>query len=167
MDEYIWRVWKGNHDTQRLTEKQPPFVDLRPRFGYTFLSIHGRILSYACDKRYDASFTWFENAITLSGKWHVILGDNACFLATSGNQAKAQTILVELDSLAQFQENPKQFRGLLRVALGEEEAGFALLKESVDDRDGFLVYLRTDPFTEEIREHPRFREIIRKIWSEE
>ena len=124
-------------------------------------------LSYAYDTQYETSFRYFAKAIELSGRRYVILADYTFYLAKVGRTQEARVLLAELDSLSQYQQGGKQFRGIIRLALGEEDEGYDLLEEAVDEKDGLLIYLRADPFVREFMDHPRFRNIEKKIWGED
>jgi len=52
---------------------------------------------------------------------------------------------------------------LLYARLGRADEAFQELERGLKERDPWLVYLNVDPFYDNIRSDPRFREIVRKI----
>ena len=50
------------------------------------------------------------------------------------------------------------------AALGEVDSAFAWMDRAVDERDTFLLWLRTSPLVEPLRSDPRFEALLRRTW---
>jgi len=49
------------------------------------------------------------------------------------------------------------------AGLGQQEAALDLLEKSFAGREYWMVVLRVDPMFDSLRDHPRFREMQRKM----
>jgi hypothetical protein len=57
-------------------------------------------------------------------------------------------------------------RGLIWVALGEKDRGYALLSRACDEIDWRLRATKADPLFESLRAEPRFHEMLKCIHLE-
>ena len=53
------------------------------------------------------------------------------------------------------------------VALGDKEHAFEYLEKAVDERAGWLAFIKVDPIWDPIRSDPRFDAILTKIGLDE
>jgi hypothetical protein len=49
------------------------------------------------------------------------------------------------------------------VAVGENDRGFAFLRQAVDEKAELLVFINVAPSFDSVRNDPRFGEILRRI----
>lgn len=71
--------------------------------------------------------------------------------------------------LEQAQERVKQGRGSSRrlahiyTELGDKDQAFAWLEKAVVERNSLLIFLKTDPIFDALRDDPRFEDLLRRI----
>jgi hypothetical protein len=71
--------------------------------------------------------------------------------------------LEELIELARAREVSAVHFATVHVARGEIEKALASLERAERARSGWLVYLRTEPRFDPLREEPRFQELLSRI----
>jgi len=79
--------------------------------------------------------------------------------AKMGEMEKARQILGKL------KDRDAKGGGMAQLyfALGDNENGFKMLEEMYNDHDTWLIFIHTHPGFDDVRSHPRFRNIIKKI----
>ena len=81
----------------------------------------------------------------------------------AGRRAEAERILAELESRAATgYVSPVAFATLL-VGLGDPDGVLHWVERAVEDRRGWIVYLRINPLLDPVRQHPRFEELVRRV----
>lgn len=81
-------------------------------------------------------------------------------LAKTGQVAKAENILRDLEVAAGQGYVSPYHLALLHLALRRPDESLALLEKAYEDRDVHMVFLSTDPEWQPLRGEPRFRRLI-------
>lgn len=109
----------------------------------------------------------FSQAMDCVHKAHGLTGANSNLLASigevyalAGEEAEAQQILEELIRLAHTAYVSPVNRALLYLALGEKNAALDFLQQGYDERASWMIWLKTDPRFDSIRDHPRFVRLV-------
>lgn len=104
----------------------------------------------------------FEGALEESRKAGDRLGMGiAC--ARMGDRPEALKIADEYAAAARSDPNEAYTAAILFFALGEKDRGFELLDEARDFRSRRLVFLKTSPYFETVRQDPRFLALLKKV----
>ena len=86
--------------------------------------------------------------------------------ALSGDRAKAEQALRELDDLAkQRYVSPTAF-ATIYLGLGEKEKCLGWLEKAYDQQDSACWYLKIDQLYDSVRNEPRFQALVKKIFGE-
>lgn len=120
-------------------------------------------LSYEYAGRLDRSIATLEHAVQLSSRRPIILADLGYAYALAGRTADARTILNELDSLSKHRIVSPWTRAIVLCGLGELDQSLNLMEQSLEEREGLLVYIKAEPMLPGLRNNPRFRSIIRTL----
>ncbi|HVS21142.1 MAG TPA: tetratricopeptide repeat protein [Pyrinomonadaceae bacterium] len=105
--------------------------------------------------------TEFQKATTLDDlPWYVGSLGYAC--AVSGDRAKAEQILRDLDELAKKQYVSPGDRVPVYLGLGEKAKALDWFEKAYDDRDPALWW-NADQLYDSIRNEPRFKAVMQKI----
>jgi tetratricopeptide (TPR) repeat protein len=83
--------------------------------------------------------------------------------ARMGDKPEALKIADEYAAAAESDPNEAYTAAILFFALGEADRGFALLDRACDFRSRRLVFLKTSPYFETVRQDPRFAALLKKV----
>lgn len=84
-------------------------------------------------------------------------------LARMGDKPEALSIADEYAAAAESDPNEAYTAAILFFALGETDRGFALLDQARDFRSRRMVFLKTSPYFETVRQDPRFLALLKKV----
>ena len=83
--------------------------------------------------------------------------------ATSGDQAKAEEALRELEELANRQYVSPTAFVTIYLGLGEKEKALDWLEKAYEERDSACWYLKIDQIYDTVRSEPRFQALLKKV----
>ncbi|HKE55712.1 MAG TPA: tetratricopeptide repeat protein, partial [Pyrinomonadaceae bacterium] len=152
---YLARQYERAMDQlQKVIEMEPTFVAARSVLGNVYLQMGS----------YDKALSEYEKALELSKgairaevSLKVLL---ASAYARSGKKAEAEKLFEEL--LRTGSASEYLIAGLW-AALGEKDKAFASLNEAFNQRDVQLVSLKVDPSLDDLRDDPRFSELVTRV----
>ncbi len=104
-----------------------------------------------------------EKALELTGTRTITEGLYASFLARAGRTEEARHIVARLDSLADQRAVSAYGRALGHHALGNTARALDLWEQAFEEHDGLVAYLPVEPLVAELRDHPRFRDLMTRI----
>jgi serine/threonine-protein kinase len=87
-------------------------------------------------------------------------------LAVSGEKAEALAALDELQTRSDQKSVSPCFLAWIYAGLGQQEPAIAMLEQAYDERDYRLLYLKVDPMFDNLRSHPRFTQMLKKMGLE-
>src|SRR5207244_1966931 len=84
-------------------------------------------------------------------------------LAKSGKQEEARGLLEELLRLSTQRHVSPGNIALIYNGLGERDEAFSWLERGFEQRDPKLVFLKVEPKWNNLRDDPRFQELLRRV----
>jgi adenylate cyclase len=106
-----------------------------------------------------------RSKIMVTGAWYQGLLGYA--FAISGDRAKAEQILHELEEMAKRQYVSSTAFADIHLGLGEKEKALDWLEKSYQDQESACWYLKVDPIYDSVRNEPRFQALVKKIFGAE
>jgi adenylate cyclase len=82
--------------------------------------------------------------------------------ARMGDKTEARKIAEQYESASWSDPNEAYTAAILFFALGEKDRGLELLDKACDFRSRRLVFLKTSPYFETVRQEPRFLALLKK-----
>ena len=146
------------HRYDRGIEQCRKALELDPNYATAHISL-GR--AYLGKEMYEEAVAEIQRAVDLSGGWPK--HDLAYAYAMAGKRDDARKILHEL--IEDSKRGVVELNGIARIyaALGETDLAFGWLEKAYDDREGWLVALKVDPFFNSLRSDPRFQDLVRRM----
>jgi tetratricopeptide (TPR) repeat protein len=83
--------------------------------------------------------------------------------AAAGNRQKALAIAAEIEDLASREYVAPFHLAFLHIPMGNLDEAIDCLEKACADRNGLTWWVRTGPFYDPIRSHPRFPALLEKI----
>jgi TolB-like protein/DNA-binding winged helix-turn-helix (wHTH) protein/Tfp pilus assembly protein PilF len=86
--------------------------------------------------------------------------------ARSGNRREALKVLEQLQNQSLKRTVTAVNFAWLYVALGDKQEALNWLERAYDDEDGSLYGLKLDPFLDPLRDEPRFKQLLPRVFSD-
>lgn len=112
---------------------------------------------------YDEAVASYEKAISVSRRASYLLGPLGHALAASGRRAEALKILDELKAMSRKEYVSPYDLAILYTGLGEKEKAIAQLNKAFEERAGWIMDLKVEPFFDPLRSDPRFDELLQRL----
>jgi tetratricopeptide (TPR) repeat protein len=120
-------------------------------------------VAYEQNEMYEEAITSYEKCISLGGA----IGYSKAFIAhaygKSGDRSKAVSYLQDLQEISKGTYIPMLTYVIAYGGIMEKELAFESLYKSCENRETNLVFLKTWPHFDYIRDDPRFQQIERRV----
>ncbi len=93
----------------------------------------------------------------------IVLGNLGYAYARAGRRADAQRILADLKAESQNRYVAAYAFACIYAGLNDRDEAFAWLEKAYQDRSWWLVWIKTDPKMEPLRDDPRFADFMRRV----
>ncbi len=118
---------------------------------------------YIVLERYDDAVREAKKAVNLSGGDYNYKGTLAWAYALSGQVEESEVILQELiekaDTITMWNDEIAK----IYLALGMKDLAMDWLEKGLPDRDFYLIHLNEQPYYDDLREDPRFKDLLGKV----
>ena len=102
-------------------------------------------------------------AVERSGRSTVMVGALGYALAVSGDRAGAQKTLEELSEKSKHKYVASYEIGMIHAGLNDADVAFRWFDNAVEERSGWLVYLRLEPRLDSLRRDPRYEDLLQRV----
>jgi serine/threonine protein kinase/Flp pilus assembly protein TadD len=153
----------ANYMAQRYDEALEQLLqtaELDPNYPVTYWFL-GAI--YRATGRYELAITEGEKAVKLSGGSPVMRAALAHSYGKAGKAKEALQILDELTELAKWKYVAPHFFAAIHIGLGDNDRAVECLEKSYEEHSHWLIYLHIDPSMNELRNDPRFQNLLRRV----
>jgi TolB-like protein len=106
------------------------------------------------------AITALKDAVARSSNNPVMLAGLGHALASSQERKEALKVARELERLRGEKGLFAYEIGLIQATLGDDEKAFAWLARAVQERSGWIAYLRVDPRLDHLHDDPRFQNLL-------
>ncbi len=153
----VGRVHYRARQHQRAIEYYRKAIELDP----TYVPVYGRLAeTYEVLGKYEEAQSALEEGSRASGpQTRRNVAAFGYLYAVTGQKRKA------LDAVEEFKQRESQGSypiALIYAGLGDKDQAMAWLEKTYQER-GFLVFLKTDPKFDLLRDDPRFQDLLRRM----
>jgi serine/threonine-protein kinase len=145
---------------EQAVEQARKTLGLDPNFAGAHLLL-GR--AHEARGAFPEAITAYQKALEISEGNSNELAALGRAYAAAGKRAEAVKILAELKERSNQTYVQPVWIAVLHAALREKEEAFQWLQRGLEDRSGWLVYLRIDPVFAPLRSDGRFAELLRRV----
>lgn len=131
-----------------------------PKFPLAHLWL-GR--AYQQKGMYEEAISEYRQTDTSWPEWVVSLAAIGNVEGIAGKKSEAREMLSKLNTLSEVKYVTPYGTALLYAGLGDKIQTFNWLDKAVQGRSHWLVWMRLDPRWDDVREDPRFKEIVRRV----
>jgi len=151
-----WHYYSA-HQYEAATEQGRKTVELDPNFaeGHLFLGE-----AYEQQGKVREAIEELEKAVALSGERTWMLGALGHAYARSGQPGKAEKTL---SLLLGKNYVPKYDVAVVYAGLGQTDRAFDWLEKAYQERSDSLVFLSVDPRMDNLRNDPRFKDLLHRV----
>jgi serine/threonine protein kinase/tetratricopeptide (TPR) repeat protein len=135
-------------------------VELDPNYPVTYW-ILGLVLRKT--GRYELAIIEGEKGVKLSGGSPMMRAALAHTLGAARRSLEAGQILDDLTILANQKYVAPYFFAGIHVGLGENDRALEYLEKAYEEHSNWLIYLHIDPSMDELRDDPRFQDLLRRV----
>lgn len=134
--------------------------ELDPRFADAHCGLG---LNYQQLAMWDQSFAEFHEALALSGRSAEDVASLGFAYGAAGRTDEARAMLSELEAMAAPRYVPPVYFAAIHAGLGNTEEACDWLERGVEERSGWLVFLRVDPWWDGLRASRRFNRLLDRM----
>ena len=136
-------------------------LELDPNYATVY-----RIMGWSYEETgdYEAAIESHRRAAELTGHSPNFKGQLGRAYALAGKQSEAREILDELLKTAEQSYISSLDIAVIHAALGEEDRAFEWLEKAFQERADHLPYLKVNPRLDQLRDDPRFEDLLRRMW---
>jgi TolB-like protein/Flp pilus assembly protein TadD len=138
---------------QRVLEMDPSFVQAQREIGMVY-ERKGMVAE---------ALAATQQAISLGGENAIVLTLLGRFYAVAGQRDEAEQVIARLNALASTRYTPPMLFAPIYAALGEREQALDWLERAYEDRSSPLVWLKVDPWFDDLRDDPRFADLLLRV----
>ena len=121
--------------------------------------------AYAQKRMFDDAIGMFQKAIELSGDRSKIAALGRAY-GLAGRKDDALQVIDELQQLSKQRYITPYAFVLIYACLSMNDDAFDWLQKAYEQRVAELIYLKVDPFLDNLRSDPRFTTVLRKVGLE-
>jgi Flp pilus assembly protein TadD len=124
--------------------------------------IQGLILTI--DKQYAAAERVLREALALAPECGSSTKATLGYaLAAAGDRSYAKKLAVELEEKRHIEYVSPVELAMVYIALGENQRALDWVEAAMDDRRGWVAYLRVHPIMDPLRNEPRFAALMKRM----
>ena len=119
--------------------------------------------AYVQQGRLEEAIEEFQFIYKMDEEAYIALGFMGYAHALNGQRAEAETLLSILEDISQRKYISPYSLLLIHLAVGPLERVFQLLEQLYEERNDWLVWLKVSPELKNVRNDPRFQDLLRRI----
>jgi TolB-like protein/Flp pilus assembly protein TadD len=135
-------------------------LEMDARFAFAHW-ITGLALAQAGDRA--GAVESLERGVESSGGGLTFRAHLAYAYARAGRDEDARRALAELEKTRRRRYVSAYYFAITRLGLGEREGALDELERALEERAGFLAYLRVEPIFDPVRDEPRFQRLVERV----
>jgi TolB-like protein/DNA-binding winged helix-turn-helix (wHTH) protein/Tfp pilus assembly protein PilF len=135
-------------------------IQMDPNDPATYLGLG---IVYQRKGMYDDAIAAYQRAITVSERASYILGPLGHALASSGKTSESLKILDELKQMSRQRYVSPYDLAILYTGLGDKDKALAQLNRAYEERAGWIIDLKVEPFFDPLRSDARFTDLLGRL----
>lgn len=133
-------------------------IDKYSTFAYRNLG-----LAYLQQGKLDSAIAALNKAVTFSSGGLAFESYLGFAYGRAGKQAEASEVLANLQEIAAQQYVSAYSIAMIYLGLRDFDKAFEWLEKAVEERSGFLPFLKVEPMVDALRDDLRFQDLLRRI----
>lgn len=147
-------------DYERAVAQGRKALEMEPRFDFAYWIVG---LALAQQGVMDEAINALNQAVILTGGGLTYEAHLGYAYALSGKREEARQVLADLEEIANGKYVPAYYFAIIHLGLGEQEQTFQWLERAVEERSGFLAFIKVEPMFDALRPDTRFSELLKRM----
>jgi TolB-like protein/class 3 adenylate cyclase/Tfp pilus assembly protein PilF len=162
IDTIMWlaslHIFRGEPDEAKARWREA--MELDPAYPGLLQSV---LSSFCGTEDHEEALAAIERGMQTYPNDPLVMGEFAYCHAVAGNQARARTLLAEMQAMSNRTYVSPVSRAAVHVGLGETDAAFEALEQGFRDHDPQLLYLGLSPVWQQLADDPRHESLMDRI----
>jgi TolB-like protein/Tfp pilus assembly protein PilF len=159
-NNHVAWMYSDSGQVERAIEQRKKTLELDPGFVDAMDSLAE---DYMRMSMYTQAIASIEKAMSLAGRTQALVRSLARAYALSGRKDQAETLLKELHKRAASEYVLPTFFAEMYASLGNTDEAFRWLKKGCQERNWYVLFLRTARRWDPLRSDPRFDELVQQM----
>jgi TolB-like protein/Flp pilus assembly protein TadD len=147
-------------DYERAIEQGRKALEMEPRFDFAYWIVG---LALAGLKRMDESIAALNQAVILTGGLLTHEAHLGYAYALAGKREEAHQIVSDLEEIAKVKYVSAYYFAIIYLGLGEHEQTLGWLERALEERAGFLAFIKVEPMFDPLRADARFLKLLERM----
>ncbi|HEX8491360.1 MAG TPA: tetratricopeptide repeat protein [Pyrinomonadaceae bacterium] len=148
------------HEYERAVEQGRKALEMDPRFDFAHWVIG---VARAQQGKIEEAISAFNQAVILTGGGLTHLAHLGYAYGAANLRQEAGQVLADLSELAQQKYVPAYYFALVYLGLDDHEQVYNWLERAIEERSGFLAFIKAEPLFDGLRAEPRFISLLEQI----
>ena len=120
-------------------------------------------MAYVQNAAYSEAEAEFRKANELQGSSTFAMAGLGRAYALAGRRRDAQRVADQLEHPSPKRYVPSVYIAAIYASMGEKDRAIRFTRRAFEERSDYMIYLKSDPWAEQLRDDPRFQEILRLV----
>lgn len=153
-------VYKDARQYDRAIEQCRKALEMDRNYGEAYLFL-GQAYEYK--GVYAEAVAQYEKAAALIGFTPEIAASLGHACAASGRGDEARKVIGDLKEMSERRYVDPCLIAVIHAGLGEKDEAFGWLEKAYENRSGVLVHAKVEPMFDDLRDDPRFTNLLRRV----
>ncbi|HEX8843937.1 MAG TPA: hypothetical protein VF791_04810 [Pyrinomonadaceae bacterium] len=147
-------------DFDRAVEQGRKALEMEPRFDFAYWIIG---VAEAQQGHAEESVAALNQAVLLTGGSLTHMAHLGYAYALAGKREEAAQVLADLEESAGEKYVSAYYFAIIHLGLGDRDQTFHWLEQAVEERSGFLAFIKVEPMFDSLRSDERFAALLRRM----
>jgi eukaryotic-like serine/threonine-protein kinase len=148
----------------RSLEELGKALELDPAY---FVAYQAYGWCYALKGRFEEALASSRKSVALSQRNPMALWSLGYVLAVAGHEGEAREVALEMIEAREKHYVSSYFIACVYAGLNEPDEAFKWLEKAYEERDWWLLWMRVQPNLDNLRDDPRFQNLLRRVAHDE
>jgi TolB-like protein/Flp pilus assembly protein TadD len=147
-------------DYESAVEQGRKALEMEPRFDFAYWIVG---LALAQQGKLDEAIAALNQAVILTGGGLTHEAHLGYAYALAGKREEARQVLADLEEIAKEKYVSAYYFAIIYLGLGDRQRTFSWLERALDERAGFLAFIKVEPTFDPLRTDARFADLLRRM----
>ena len=159
ISQNVGYIYYQSRQYDKAIDQTQKTIDIDSTFPYGHSNLGD---CYFMNKQYDLAYDAYQTEVRVTGdSTNIFL--LACVDAVTGRKKEAIALREQLKDISTRTFVPTSYFAFIEIYLGNKDKAFALLQNALEEKDPYMIGLKTEPKFDPIRSDPRFTTLLKEV----